>query len=80
MANSHNDIPDSQLIPTNTEDKTRTLENEIELIDYFRVVRREKGFIVLVALPIITTFAAFLLESIQKIRFKLCESILLIRS
>lgn len=35
----------------------------IELIDYFSVVR-EKDIIVFVALIIITTFSAFLLESI----------------
>ena len=45
MASSKKDIPNSQPAPKNTKNKANNSEDEINLIDYFRVVWRWKYFI-----------------------------------
>jgi len=45
MEDSKNDSPNSQPIPTNVQEETNTYEDEINLIDYFRVLWKRKYFI-----------------------------------
>ena len=47
MANSQSGIPNSQPVPTNVQKEAKTYEDEINLIDYFRVLWKRKCFIVL---------------------------------
>jgi len=47
MVSSQNDIPNDQPVPKNIRNKTDTCEDEIDLIDYFRVLWRRKYFIAL---------------------------------
>jgi len=47
MANSKSGIPNSQAVPTNVQKEAKTYEDEINLIDYFRVLWKWKFFIVL---------------------------------
>jgi hypothetical protein len=47
MPDSQNDIPDSQLVPTNVQKEANTYEDEINLIGYFRVLWKRKYFVVL---------------------------------
>lgn len=47
MTSSKNDIPKNQSVPKNIMSKADTYEDEIDLIDYFRVLWRRKYFIVL---------------------------------
>ena len=47
MANSQSGIPNSQPVPTNVQKEAKTHEDEINLIDYFRVLWKRKCFIVL---------------------------------
>jgi hypothetical protein len=47
MTSSKNDIPMNQSVPKNIMSKADTYEDEIDLIDYFRVLWRRKYFIVL---------------------------------
>lgn len=57
MASSKNDIPKNQSVPKNIMGKADTYEDEIDLIDYFRIVWRRKYFIVLgSALPALIVF------------------------
>ena len=47
MANSQSGIPNGQPVPTNVQKEANTYEDEINLIDYFRVLWKRKCFIVL---------------------------------
>jgi hypothetical protein len=47
MASSQNDIPNDQPVPRNIRNSADTYEDEIDLIDYFRVLWKRKYFIVL---------------------------------
>jgi len=47
MASSKNDIPKNQSVPKSIMGKASTSEDEIDLIDYFRVLWKRKYFIVL---------------------------------
>lgn len=47
MEGSQSDIPNSQPVPTNVQEKKNIYEDEINLIDYFRVFWKRKYFIVL---------------------------------
>ena len=47
MPNPKNDIPNKQSVSKNIKEKVDTYEDEIDLMDYFRIVWKRKYFIVL---------------------------------
>ena len=60
MASSKNDIPKNQSVPKSIMGKADTSEDEIDLIDYFRVLWKWKYFIVLGSvLPALIVFLIF---------------------
>jgi len=71
MASSQNDIPNSQPIPKNIQGEANTFEDEINLIDYLRVLWKRKWFIFLVSvLPVLVVgLAVFLRPRDYKITF-----------
>jgi len=60
MASSKNEIPKNQSVPKDTLGKADTFEDEIDLIDYFKVLWKWKYFIVLfAALPTLIVFSIY---------------------
>ncbi len=71
MPDSQNGNSKSQLVPTNVQQETNIYEDEINLIDYFRVLWKRKGFILLASVlpPLVVGLAIFLSPRDYKITF-----------